>query len=255
MIINNWINTILLKGGNKYMTEPNIYGGGTAESRSAMDDQEINSNDEETAVDTENSMVISQLPEDGRDEDSSREEENITPSLEKIAMLEDILSSYKNLINDVSDSKEKIIRLRETSKQLVDEKEKLKIEIENITPTDPNIKENEDSHTRDEEQLEQGISDEKKAIKAKSCVTVIENVKHIQENIATNSEKAESYLEPLSLSCKLLKTQVKYTRSLEHTLKEIKRQRELRLQYEESNEAIDMLALSLGIKEETKTLA
>lgn len=255
MAINHLINTILIKGGYKHIMDSSIYGGGTSETQ-AQEQTPLNhinhpENEQEEVLENSNNITLPPLPPGqptNGGEAGIKKEDDLENSLQQIAMLEDILFSYKDLIKNISNSKEKILRLRENSKRLADKKHDLDTEIQQITPVENNSAEETTGYDQDMSQLKQGISVQKESVKAKSCTTVIANVKHIQEHIVTNSEKAESYLEPLSLSCNLLRTHVKYTRSLEYTLKELQTQQELRNQYEESNAIIEMLAVHLGLK-------
>lgn len=159
-----------------------------------------------------------------------------------IKHLESVISHYKKLDQKVHNNKNKITDLQKNTIRIRKNKKKIEGKIsENNEDIGIEIAENSQSNVIVDSNLIKEIVDNKYMIKNKTCHTIKQQVEKIQSHITTNTKKSASYIEPLYLSCKLLKTHVLYTQSLESTVEAFNIQRELELQQDDANELIKML--------------
>lgn len=156
--------------------------------------------------------------------------------------LESVIANYKILNQKIHANKNKIAELQKTTIKIRENKQKIEHKVqknENDKNDAENIPNEEKSIT--DSNIVKQITDNKYFIKNKTCNNIKKNVEKIQNNIASDTKKSASYIEPLYLSCKLLKTHISYTQSLENTVAAFDIQRELELQQDDANELIKML--------------
>lgn len=156
--------------------------------------------------------------------------------------LESVINNYKILNRKIHANKNKIAELQKTTISIRENKQAIEDQVQQ-NENDHSDTENtaKDTNSITDSNLIKKITDNKYFIKNKTCNNIKKNVEKIQNTIASDTKKSASYIEPLYLSCKLLKTHISYTQSLENTVAAFDIQRELELQQDDANELIKML--------------
>jgi hypothetical protein len=155
-----------------------------------------------------------------------------------VQQLEVIINNYRVLNQKIHINKNKITDLQRSTIRIKENKQRIENKI--------NENENDDvvssvGEAMGSSNLMKEIVDNKYLIKNKTCYAIKKHVEKIQNHITSDTKKSAGYIEPLYLSCKLLKTHVLYTQSLESTVEAFDIQRELELQQDDANELITLL--------------
>jgi reverse gyrase len=152
--------------------------------------------------------------------------------------LEAVINNYKELNKKIHINKNKITDLQKNTIRIKENKQRIENKINNNESgevTSPM------RNTIGSSNLMKEIVDNKYLIKNKTCHAIKKHVEKIQNHITSDTKKSAGYIEPLYLSCKLLKTHVLYTQSLESTVEAFDIQRELELQQDDANELVTLL--------------
>jgi len=156
-----------------------------------------------------------------------------------VQQLEAVINNYKVLNKKIYINKNKIMDLQKNTIKIKENKQRIEDKI-NKSERDDVVRPV--GNTMGSSNLMKEIVDNKYLIKNKTCYAIKKHVEKIQSHITNDTKKSVSYIEPLYLSCKLLKTHVLYTQSLENTVEAFDIQRELELQQDDANELITLLA-------------
>lgn len=156
-----------------------------------------------------------------------------------VQQLEAVINNYKVLNKKIHINKNKIMDLQKNTIRIKENKQRIENKI-NKSERDDVVRPV--GNTMGSSNLMKEIVDNKYLIKNKTCYAIKKHVEKIQSHITNDTKKSVSYIEPLYLSCKLLKTHVLYTQSLESTVEAFDIQRELELQQDDANELITLLA-------------
>ncbi len=155
-----------------------------------------------------------------------------------VQQLEVIINNYKVLNKKININKNKITGLQKNTIEIKENKQRIESKINNNEHDDVVSSV---GNAMGSSNLMKEIVDNKYLIKNKTCHTIKKYVEKIQNHITSDTKKSAGYIEPLYLSCKLLKTHVLYTQSLESTVEAFDIQRELELQQDDANELITLL--------------
>ena len=171
----------------------------------------------------------------------SKSEEVI--EISSISLLENIISSYRSLNDNVFEYKENIKKMRVNATRLKEEKEKLQLE-ENMDESGINNLSN-NIPANDVDLIYKEIKNNNSSTKEDTCNMAIKHIEGIKSNISGNSKDAKELVRPLEITVKLLKVQVKYTRELEGILELFNKKKKIEDKIKESNEIISMLSEQL----------
>jgi len=155
-----------------------------------------------------------------------------------IQQLEAVINNYKVLNKKIHVNKNKITDLQKNTIRIKENKQRVEEKINN---NERDTVVSSMNNAMGSSNLMKEIVDNKYLIKNKTCHAIKKHVEKIQNHITSDTKKSMSYIEPLYLSCKLLKTHVLYTQSLENTVEAFDIQRELELQQDDANELITLL--------------
>lgn len=152
--------------------------------------------------------------------------------------LEAVINNYKELNKKIHINKNRITDLQKNTIRIKENKQRIENRINNSEYDDVSSSV---GSAMGSSNLMKEIVDNKYLIKNKTCHAIKKHVEKIQNHITSDTKKSAGYIEPLYLSCKLLKTHVLYTQSLESTVEAFDIQRELELQQDDANELITLL--------------
>lgn len=166
--------------------------------------------------------------------------DEVKKEISNIKVLENIISSYKNLDEKIHNYNDLIKEMRTKAVNLKEEKESLQLNL-SISSTSF-----ENTASSDSDFISRNINNNNTSLQEETSTFAIKHIENIRSNISTYSEKAQDSIEPLETSVKLLKIQVKYTQHLEKTLELFNKKQKAKDKMKESNEIISMLAEQLA---------
>ena len=167
---------------------------------------------------------------------------NNSTECESLIILEEIIKLYKNLDDKIINYKKDIKEKRIQAAALREKKEHLQLFVAiNDLPKDDkgNISYNKRDRVSNE------IDNNNTHTKEETCNFVINQVEKIRENIPSDISKSWEHIEPLEVSVKLLKTQIKYTKKLEDILDLFSKIKESEEKIKEADEIIYILSEQL----------
>ncbi|WP_020560902.1 hypothetical protein [Thiofilum flexile] len=161
-----------------------------------------------------------------------------------VSVLQKVINAYNQLEQDIASNKVELESVHSKLLTVKEKKQALEVRLHEITPQGfpaPLQNTNNKETVLELDSLYQDVKESKMNTQNRSCDTVIEYTKSIRKHIVSDSQKAEEFLRPLSLSCEILKTNIQHVRTLEQVVELMEIKKSLTTKRNEVHKTISLL--------------